>query len=126
MPKTFKIVFFVEDSETKELVIEKQQLVIPSATFADRDLESLKREFAQAWTVENLARDHMEEWGRFAKAITTEQMSDSEKETLQKIDRDRQYVDEVLEAAGDLIRRSIRDKLRVWARTQAQQEPAHS
>ena len=102
-----KIVFWVEDVATKEILVEKQQSII---ALGDNQASSV--------TIQGLARDHAAETMAALERLKdkTGPMSDAEKAELQEISQGQNCLDEFFMAAGDLIGRFIRLKLRDWAR----------
>lgn len=108
-----KIVFHVEDADTKEIIVEKSQTVIDVS------------DQSGGFSIANLARDHRAETVKsLESAKDSGILSESEKTKLAAIQYEESQVEEFLIAAGDIIQRYIRLKLRDWARRLLAKEPA--
>ena len=109
-PGQIRIVFYVDNPSTKEVLVEKSQIFLELGT---DPLKSL--------TIAELARDHMAESVAVLKACEDEKRGLTAAEIEINKDRAlrRKYVEEILLCAADLMQRFIRSKLRDWAQKKA-------
>ena len=99
-----KLVFHVEDADTKEILVETSQMIIgekgPTPAFA----------------TENLARDH--------KAEIVALVAAGKRDEAGAAHKDDKAIEDLLSASGDLVWRFIRIRLREWAQRERAKEPA--
>ena len=122
MSRKIKIVFYVEtpadgenfDSATNEIIVEKSQTILELYDERPPDKAVL--------SVKELARDHVAEIKAVLDSVPDGSLTSADRDRLIEI-RNAKVGDELLTAAGDLIGRSIRMKLRDWARAQKTPEP---
>lgn len=151
MTRNLKIVFYVEDTATKEIIGEKKQMLLDvvgtdeelQARFdedraAEKESRDKRREgqsvpvqrrskYPLTLSLTDLARDHLAEMTA-ALAPPHEGLSDEEKAAkaakAKEASDAKKWGDEVFMAAGDMIGRFIRIELRGWAQKQRETEPA--